>query len=114
MFAKVYQYKFPGVSEAKIAAGFCADYLGKKIVEYDFEGLNIMIGKDGDLSIIIKFSTSPKLKKFESTDSGFISDLKNSFVFKETQFAGVYVYNYEKEATADELKLSGPISVRAS
>ena len=53
MFAKVYQYKFPGVSEAKVAASYCSDKLGKKIVEFDFEGLNIMIGKDGDLSIII-------------------------------------------------------------
>ena len=48
MFAKVYQYKFPGVSEAKVAASYCSDKLGKKIVEFDFEGLNIMIGKDGD------------------------------------------------------------------
>ena len=46
MFAKVYQYKFPGVSEAKVAASYCSDKLGKKIVEFDFEGLNIMIGKD--------------------------------------------------------------------
>jgi hypothetical protein len=30
MYAKVYQYKFPSVSEAKIAASFCADTLGKK------------------------------------------------------------------------------------
>ena len=55
MYAKVYQYKFPGVSEAKIAASFCADTLGKKIVDFNFQGLNVMIGKDGDLSIIIKF-----------------------------------------------------------
>ena len=69
MFAKVYQYKFPGVSEAKVAASYCSDKLGKKIVEFDFEGLNIMIGKDGDLSIIIKFSESSKLKKFESIET---------------------------------------------
>ena len=55
MYAKVYQYKFPSVSEAKIAASFCADTLGKKIVDFNFQGLNVMIGKDGDLSIIIKF-----------------------------------------------------------
>ena len=39
MFAKVYQYKFPGVSEAKVAASYCSDKLGKQIVEFDFEGL---------------------------------------------------------------------------
>ena len=96
MFAKVYQYKFPGVSEAKVAASYCSGKL-KKIVEFDFEGLNIMIGKDGDLSIIIKFSESSKLKKFENIEANFIADLKNSFVFKENKYSGIYVYNYEKK-----------------
>ena len=34
MFAKVYQYKFGTVSEAKVAASFCADSLGKKISKF--------------------------------------------------------------------------------
>ena len=40
MFAKVYQYKFGTVAEAKVAASFCSDNLGKKISQYklsDFE-----------------------------------------------------------------------------
>jgi len=45
MFAKVYQYKFGTVSEAKVAASFCADNLGKKISQYKFQSLNVMIGK---------------------------------------------------------------------
>ena len=89
MFAVIYQFKFPGVSEAKVAASYCSDKLGKKIVEFDFEGLNIMIGKDGDLSIIIKFSESAKLKKFEGIEANFISDLKNSFVFKENKLESI-------------------------
>ena len=43
MFAVIYQFKFPGVSEAKVAAGFCSESLGGKIAEYDFLGLNILI-----------------------------------------------------------------------
>jgi len=101
MYAKVYQYKFPGVSEAKIAASFCADALGKKIVDFNFQGLNVMIGKDGDLSIIIKFEDIDALKKYETISDSFIADLKKSFVFKENQYAGIYVYNYEKEATSN-------------
>ena len=38
MYAKVYQYKFPGISEAKVAAAFCSDYLGQKIDEHNFHG----------------------------------------------------------------------------
>tara|TARA_B100001093_G_C26536855_1_gene888457 strand:- start:214 stop:555 length:342 start_codon:yes stop_codon:yes gene_type:complete len=111
MYAKVYQYKFPGVSEAKIAASFCADMLGKKIVDFNFQGLNVMIGKDGDLSIIIKFEDIEALKKYETISASFIADLKKSFVFKENQYAGIYVYNYEKEATSNEIKISGPAVV---
>lgn len=106
MYAKVYQYKFPSVSEAKVAASFLADLLGKKIDQYNFQGLNIMIGKDGDLSIIIKFEDISSLKKYEQIPNDFVNDLKKSFAFKENQYAGIYVYNYEKEATSSELKLS--------
>ena len=45
MFAVIYQFKFPGVSEAKVAAGFCSESLGGKIAEYDFLGLNILPNK---------------------------------------------------------------------
>ena len=45
MYAKVYQYKFPGISEAKVAAAFCSDYLGQKIDEHGFHGLSILISQ---------------------------------------------------------------------
>jgi|TARA_B100001093_G_scaffold452256_1_gene460192 hypothetical protein len=108
MFAKVYQYKFGTVSEAKVAASFCSDNLGKKISQYKFQSLNIMIGKDGDLSIFIKFNTIDKLKKYEAESDAFINELKQTFVFKENQYAGVFVYNYEAEATSSEIKISNP------
>ena len=56
MFAKVYQYKFGTVAEAKVAASFCSDNLGKKISQYKFQSLNVMIGKDGDLSISVSYT----------------------------------------------------------
>ena len=73
MFAKVYQYKFGTVAEAKVAASFCADNLGKKISKYKFQSLNVMIGKEGDLSIFIKFDTIDRLKKYESESDEFIN-----------------------------------------
>lgn len=106
MFAKVYQYKFPGLTEAKVAATFCSDYLGKQITKYNFQSLNILIGKEGNLSIFIKFSTIEKLKRYENESDQFIKELKQTFVFKENQYAGVFVYNYESEATSSEIKMS--------
>ncbi|MDA9170657.1 hypothetical protein N9O69_01085 [Alphaproteobacteria bacterium] len=108
MFAKVYQYKFGTVSEAKVAASFCSDNLGKKISQFKFQSLNVMIGKDGDLSIFIKFDTIERLKKYETDSDQFIKELKQTFVFKENQYAGVFVYNYEAEATSSEIKISNP------
>ena len=93
MFAKVYQYKFPGVSEAKVAASYCSDKLGKKIVEFDFEGLNIMIGKDGDLSIIIKFSESSKLKKFENVEAHLFENNRPRMAENAKPSDGYRIYN---------------------
>ena len=108
MYAVVYQFKFPSVSEAKVAAGFCSESLGGKIANYDFFGLNILISQNGDLNINIKFDDTNSLKKFELDSEKLFNDLRNSFVFKETKFSGVYAYTYEKEAVATEIKLSGP------
>ena len=111
MYAKVYQYKFPGISEAKVAAAFCSEKLGQKIDEHNFHGLSVLISQEGDLTILIKFDDVTKLKSFDKVADQFVEDLKNSFVFKENKYAGIYVYNYEKEATINEIKLTGPAKV---
>ena len=83
MFAIVYQFKFPGISEAKVAAGFCSESLGGKISEYDFFGLNILISQNGDLNIHLKFDDIASLKKFEQDSDKLLDDLRKSFVFKD-------------------------------
>ena len=108
MYAKVFQYKFPSITEAKVAASFSSDALGKQITKFNFQSLNIMIGKEGDLSIYIKFNTIEKLKKFENESNEFVKEIKQTFVCKEKQFAGVFVYNYESEATSTEIKMTEP------
>ena len=55
MYAKVYNFKFPGLSEAKVAATFCSENLGKKIVPFNIRSLSISIGKCGSISINLKF-----------------------------------------------------------
>ena len=85
MYAKIYSYKFSGLSEAKVAATFCSDGLGKKIIPYNIRSLNISIGQCGSVSINLKFETGEDLKKFEQVKC-FFSDLKNTFVFKKVIF----------------------------
>ncbi len=103
MYAKIYNFKFNGVSEAKVAASFCADAFGKMIATNNMRSLNISIGKCGSLSIQTKFENGEDLKVFESRAVEIFKDLKESFVYKEDGYAGVYVFNYEAEAIATEM-----------
>ena len=105
MYAKVYNFKFQGISEAKVAATFCSDRLGKKIVPFNIRSMNISIGQCGSVSINLKFESGSDLKNFESHAKEFFIDLKNTFVFKETNFSGVYIFNYDSEVTSTEINL---------
>ncbi|NCF48093.1 MAG: hypothetical protein GWP36_01060 [Bacteroidetes bacterium] len=103
MYAKIYNFKFTGVAEAKVAASFCADAFGKMIATNNMRSLNISIGKCGSLSIQTKFENGADLKDFEGCAGAIFKDLKESFIYKEDGYAGVYVFNYEAEAIASEL-----------
>tara|TARA_A100001011_G_scaffold375164_1_gene436401 strand:- start:187 stop:507 length:321 start_codon:yes stop_codon:yes gene_type:complete len=106
MYAKVYNFKFTGLSEAKVAASFCSDNLGKKIVPFNIRSLNISIGQCGSVAINLKFETGQDLKSFEMNSTDFFADLKNTFIFKESNFSGVFVYNYDSEITSTDLSIN--------
>ena len=65
--------------------------------------LNISIGKCGSLSIQTKFENSEDLKAFEVKAAEVFRDLKETMVYKEDTFAGVYIFNYEAEAIKAEV-----------
>lgn len=106
MFAKIYNLKFSGVSEAKVASSFCSDNLGKRISKYNIRSLNISIGSCGSLSISIRFQTGADLNKFDNDATSIFKDLKASFTFKENQYSGVFVYNYESEPISAEITVN--------
>jgi len=100
MFGKILNFRFPSVSEAKLAASFCSEKFGSKISEFDIVGLNVFIGQSGDLNVSIKFENADSLNKFEDNYRFMIADLKKSLVFKENNFTGVCTFTYEKEAAS--------------
>ena len=106
MYAKIYNYKFPGLSEAKVAATFCSESLGKRIVQFNIRSLNISIGQCGSVAIHLKFETSDDLKDFEDQAKDFFADLKKTFIFKENHFSGVFIYNYDSELTSTDLSIN--------
>ena len=78
MFAKIFNFKFNGVAEAKVAASFVSDAFGKLIVTNNMRSLNISIGKCGSLSIQTKFENSDDLKAFEVKAAEVFRDLKET------------------------------------
>ena len=103
MFGKILNFRFPSVSEAKLAASFCSEKFGSKISEFDIIGLNIFIGQSGDLNISIKFDNPNAVNKFEESYKTIIVDLRQSLVFKENNFVEVCTFTYEKEAATTDL-----------
>ena len=103
MFGKILNFRFPSVSEAKLAASFCSEKFGSKISEFDIIGLNIFIGQSGDLNISIKFDNPNAVNKFEESYKTIIADLRQSLVFKENNFVGVCTFTYEKGAATTDL-----------
>ena len=76
------------------------------LIIFNIRSLNISIGQCGSVSISLKFETGGDLKKFEEHSTGFFSELKDTFVYKETNFSGIFVYNYDSEITSTELSVN--------
>ena len=53
--------------------------------------------------LILLHETSEDLKSFEISAGKIFSDLKETFVYKEDAYAGVYIFNYEAEAIKAEV-----------
>ena len=99
MYAKCQQFKFHDFNSAKIAASYCGDFLGKYIDQSEIAGLNIFLGKDGELSIFVKFEGVEELKAFDKHSRDLRKDLNSSFNFTEIKYSGICVFSYESEAT---------------
>ena len=63
-------------------------------------------GRCGSLSITVKFDSGSDLKSFESRSKAVFDDIKSSFTFIQTNYAGVYIYTSEAENSATEITLN--------
>lgn len=111
MYASVMQFKFTSLSEAKIASGYISEGLGGKIAEYDFHGLNIMLGKAGEVTVTVRFEDPKMLKKFEANSNDLVKEVSDAFACTRSKFSGVCVYNFEREAVSSTIKIEGPVNM---
>ena len=89
MFARIFEYKFNNLEQAKVAANHCSMELGDKIDKFNIQSLSITIGKCASLSIVAKFDNNSDLQKFEKFALGLLQQLRKTFTFKEGGFPGV-------------------------
>tara|TARA_B100000886_G_scaffold331171_1_gene282413 strand:+ start:624 stop:944 length:321 start_codon:yes stop_codon:yes gene_type:complete len=106
MFARIFEYKFNNLDQAKVAANHCSMELGDKIDKFNIQSLSITIGKCASLSIVAKFDNNSDLQKFEKFALSLLQQLRKTFTFKEGGFPGVTIFNYEGEASLERIKVN--------
>ena len=106
MFARIFQYKFTSLDQAKVAANHLSMELGDKIERFNINSLSITIGKCASISIVCKFENNGDLNKFERFYSSLLDQMNQTFNFKSSGFPGVTIFNYESEAVMEEIELS--------
>jgi hypothetical protein len=105
MFATQLQFKFASISEAKIAAQTLCELLKSRISVFNFHGLQVTVGKEGDLAVNIRFQDVTAMVDFEKDLPAILEDIKQAFVFKSTRFSGVCVFSFEREAMSTSVPL---------
>lgn len=100
MLSKTYHLKFPNLDAAQIAAPFVVEALGNAIPTCAITGLNVLISKEGDISINVFFPSISDLKGFEKKHGGFLDTMKKTFLFKSTGFDGVCIFNFDANEAA--------------
>jgi len=106
MFARIFEYKFASLNQAKIAANHISMELCDKIEKFNINSLSITIGKCASISIVCKFENNSDMQNFEQFASSLLEQMKQTFTFKSSGFPGVTIFNYESEAAMEAIELN--------
>jgi hypothetical protein len=105
MFSTQLQLKFASIAEAKIAAQSLCELLKGRISIFDFHGLHVTIGKDGELAVNVRFEEASTMTNFEKQLPLLLEDINQAFVFKQSRFSGVCVLAFEREAMSTSVAI---------
>ena len=105
MFSTQLQLKFASIAEAKIAAQSLCELLNGRISIFDFHGLHVTIGKDGELAVNVRFEEASTMTNFEKQLPSLLEDINQAFVFKQSRFSGVCVLAFEREAMSTSVAI---------
>lgn len=106
MFARILEYKFTSLDQAKVAANHLSIELSDKIEKFNIHSLSITLGKCASISIVCKFEENSDMKKFEQYASSLLRQMQQTFIFKSSGFPGITIFNYESEAAMEAIELN--------
>ena len=106
MFARIFEYKFTNLDQAKIAANHLSMELGDKIEKFNVNSLSITIGKCASISVVCKFENNSDMQNFEQFASSLLKQMHQIFTFKSSGFPGVTIFNYDSEAAMEAIELN--------
>ena len=105
MFSTQLQLKFASISEAKIAAQSLCELLKGRISIFDFHGLHVTIGKDGELAVNVRFEEVSAMTNFETQLPTLLEDINQAIIFKQSRFSGECVLAFEREAMSTSMTI---------
>ena len=106
MYAKVFNLKFVKPTDAKVTSSYFAENLAKFKCPCNMQSISISLGPCGSLTITAKFDSGTDLKTFELRSKTVSDDIKKSFDFIQTNYAGVYIHTFESENVSTEITLN--------
>lgn len=98
MYTKLYTLRFPSLTEAKVAVSFLSEEIASAIADHDIASANILLEKEGSITVMVRFDTMEEMKSFTRRRSAMLESLKKSFPLRLTETASVAVFTFEREA----------------
>lgn len=101
MYSKIYSLVFQSLEAAKIGVSHLSTEIGGSIADANIASLNILLHKDGKVTMVVRFDTLEDMTRFSQEQSRLLAGLQDVFKLHDiTQNTAVSVYVFNREAAA--------------
>lgn len=101
MYSKIYSLSFQSLEAAKIGVGHLSTEVGGAIASANIASLNILLQKEGKVTMVVRFDTLEDLNRFSQEQTPLLAGLQDVFKLREIgQNTAVSVYVFNREAVA--------------
>lgn len=99
MYSKIYHLNFKTLDAAKLAASHLSEEIGGAIADANIASLNIMLQKNGKITVVVRFDLLDELNAFNIVGNRMIAKMQGIFsMMTSDEAAAVAVYVFEREA----------------